>query len=430
MAVESEAITSDSSPPKPALLEYGFWCFIAIAVGRLGELIPGLASIPLAKIAIGVALIGLIANWKRLPRLAPAARPIASTARWLLILVVALTPFSIWPGASLQFLLQELPTLSAITVIGYMMCRSWRSLRGTLLALVFSGVILARAALSGYSGGRAATDTMYDTNDLAYILVTILPISIGFLLTAKSKFKRLLYGGASLVLMIAILLTQSRGGLFGLLAASALMLFGSIRPPSKAGAGVRVSRKGKLAYLVAAVCGGMLIWFQLPYEARTRFSTVLDLGNDYNLDPTNDKSRGQIWSRGLQATLSRPIGYGPNSFGMVDYRFGGRMMAPHNSFIQDLVELGVLGLFLFLRMYWLCWRTLKRARSLFLQRSALTDAEREQFVFARTLQCALVGNAVAGFFLSMAWATILWLLFATCMALIAYSESVFVESPR
>jgi len=106
------------------------------------------------------------------------------------------------------------------------------------------------------------------------------------------------------------------------------------------------------------------------------------------------------------------------------------MMAPHNSFIQDLVELGVLGLFLFLRMYWLCWRTLKRARSLFLQRSALTDAEREQFVFARTLQCALVGNAVAGFFLSMAWATILWLLFATCMALIAYSESVFVESPR
>ena len=95
------------------------------------------------------------------------------------------------------------------------------------------------------------------------------------------------------------------------------------------------------------------------------------------------------------------------------------MQAPHNSFIQTLVELGVIGLILFLRMYWLCWRTLGQTRTRLLASPDGSAKWGEQVLFARTLQCALAGNAVAGFFLSMAWSTTLWLLFAMSMALIA-----------
>jgi hypothetical protein len=424
---EAKAFVPPSTANKPGAVEYGFWCFVIIAVGRLGELVPGLSGLPVAKVAIGLALVSLAASWKRMPGLAPGAKPLASTAKWLFALAVVLTPFSIWPGASLQFLVSELPVLAATTVISYMMCRSWRSLRGTLLVLVISAVMLARAALSGYSGGRAATDTMYDTNDLAYVLVTVFPIAAGFALTARTRLKKLMYAAATGTLLMAALLTQSRGGLFGLVTAAMLLLLLPVRAPEATGSGGKVRRKRKLVTLVAGVCVAGLVWTQLPEAVRLRFSTVLDLGNDYNLDPHNDKSRGQIWSRALRATLSRPVGYGPNSFGMVDYRMGGRMMAPHNSLVETVVELGVLGLILFLRMYWLAWRKLGRMRQQLLRRPILSPESREQFVFARALQCALAGNVVAGFFLSMAWATILWLLFGLTMALIALAETSIEE---
>ena len=44
-------------------------------------------------------------------------------------------------------------------------------------------------------------------------------------------------------------------------------------------------------------------------------------------------------------------------------------------------------------------------------------------VFARMLQVALVGNAVSGFFLSMAYNTLLWILFAAVIACVVLVNS-------
>jgi O-antigen ligase len=398
------------------VLEYGFWTFLLIAVGRLGELVPGLASLPIAKIALGVPLLVLIRNWKRLPGQTAVTRPLARTAIVLAVLAVLLTPISYWKGASREFLLLQFPTLLAATTIAYMMCRSWRTVRGTLLVLVLSGLILARAAVSSYTGGRAQANTMYDTNDLAYILVTVLPLVIAFLVTAKTTAKRLIYFGIGAVMLGALLLTQSRGGFLGLVLVTLLACLMRIQVPDGN------KRNRKFLSLLGVVLLGAVIWTQLPQDARNRFATVLNLGNDYNLDPTNDKSRGQIWSRGLKATLDRPFGYGPQAFGMVDYRYGGRMMAPHNSYMEAMVELGVLGIILFLRMYLLSWRGLERARRKLGERKSISAEQKEQMVFARVLQLSLAGNAVAGFFLSMTYATILWVTFGICMAMMALED--------
>ena len=56
-------------------LEMAYWAFLLIAVGRVGELVPGLASLPLAKISMGIGLMLLIAKWKRLPKLPAVATP-------------------------------------------------------------------------------------------------------------------------------------------------------------------------------------------------------------------------------------------------------------------------------------------------------------------------------------------------------------------
>ncbi len=49
----------------------------------------------------------------------------------------------------------------------------------------------------------------------------------------------------------------------------------------------------------------------------------------------------------------------------------------------------------------------------------LSTESKERYVFAGALQCSLVASIVAGFFLSMAWVTLLWTLFVLCMATIA-----------
>ena len=143
--------------------------------------------------------------------------------------VFLLTFISIWPGASATFLYQELAVLLACVAIGFGMGRSWRAVRATLFVLLLAGLVLARAALTNYSGGRAATTTMYDTNDLAYLLVTVLPLAIGFAVCATSMVRRIAYVAAATTLTIAILLTQSRGGLLALITVALLLIFS---PPS------------------------------------------------------------------------------------------------------------------------------------------------------------------------------------------------------
>jgi putative inorganic carbon (hco3(-)) transporter len=400
---------------RPGFLEYGFWLFLLIAIGRLGELIPGLGDLPVGKIVLGITLLVVAAQWKQLPRMTTSARPLAKTARWLVILAVLLTPISIWKGASLAFLIHKLPVLFVSTAIAFMMSRSWRAIRGTIFVLILCGLVLARSALSSYTGGRAATDTMYDTNDLAYVLVTVFPLAIGFVLTARTTLRRMCYIGVSTTLVATSLLTQSRGGLLGLLTVIGLLVFMELRPS------LSVKRRlgAKIVSLIAAACITLVFWSHLPTTARDRFATILNLGGDYNLDASDVTGRGQIWSRGIAAVIDRPVGYGPDSFSMVDLLRGGRFMAPHNSFVEILVELGVIGLILLVRTYVLAWQGLKRARQKLLIRGALSEDEADRAVFARMLQIALAGNAVAGFFLSMAYSTTLWVLFGTCMAVLS-----------
>src|SRR4029077_2632465 len=168
MNVPATTPDSNPTPVKVGILEYGYWAFLIIAVGRVGELL-GLTSFPLAKLTLILPILIRLALWKRLPRLSPSTKSMARTAGWLILVSVLVTPTSIWPGRSRVFIAQQLPVLLATASLAYVMSRSWKTVRATFFALVLSGVLLARAALAGYSGGRAWTATMYDPNGLAYL---------------------------------------------------------------------------------------------------------------------------------------------------------------------------------------------------------------------------------------------------------------------
>jgi O-antigen ligase len=276
--------------------------------------------------------------------------------------------------------------------------------------LTIAAVVLALSALVGFHGGRAASSVTYDTNDLAYLLVSVMPLALAFVLNAKTRLNRIVNIGVLGVVVVALLLTssRSRGGFLGLLAVLAVLVLLPIRRPQPGPQGGKRKQR-----LIPALLGiafvAVVVWPNLPLETRTRLATVLSLKSDYNMDTENQHSRSSIWQRNFLAALERPIGYGVDSFAMVDVSTGGRFMAPHNAYLQVLVELGFLGLFLFLRVYVLAWRMLRTARQRLLSASP-SDRNDEALILARMLQVGLVGNAVAGFFLSMAYSNVLWTL--------------------
>jgi O-antigen ligase len=108
-----------------------------------------------------------------------------------------------------------------------------------------------------------------------------------------------------------------------------------------------------------------------------------------------------------------------DTFTYVDATTGGNYMAPHNSVIEVFVELGVLGLILWLRLWFLAWRSLQPPAATATAAPAAEAQQKrgEQAVFAQALRISLVALFVAGFFLSMSFSVILWEILAVCAAL-------------
>ena len=410
-------------PERPGLVAWALWVYAVIAIGRLGELIPGIAALPLAKLAIGVALAGALVTKGWAAHGPMLQSPLVRTAAWLLLLVFLSVPLSIWRSSSLSFILEVVTVLAVGFVFVFKVGRNWRVVRGTLVAVTAAGAVLALAALTTYESGRIAVGTSYDTNDLAYVLVTVLPLGIAFAMH-RHGVKRVAWIGTVAVLLVTALLTQSRGGLLGLLAVALLLVMVPLTPPR---AGAQVSKKARWARraLIAGLIGA-IVWVQLPDEARLRFATMFNLSADYNMDESNETGRMDIWKRNLAATLSRPVGFGINTFGSVDYMTGGKDKAAHNSLVQIAVELGFLGAWLFLRLYWLAWKRLGTIAAHARERPDMAEPESvaEFRSIAVALRIALVGNFVCGFFLSQAYSNLVWILFAAIAAMIALPQGM------
>lgn len=394
---------------------WALWFYIFIAVGRFGELIPGLTAIPLAKIAIGISLISLWSNQDKYPKIPIAKSGIVGASIGLLVIAGCLVPLSLNPTASMRFILSGVLPMAVAFYMINRLCVTWRHVRMTLFVLIISTATLAAVAITG-GKARIAAGSSYDTNDLAYIMVTCLPIALGFAYASRGVRKWILYGTSAL-LVVATLLTQSRGGLLGAIAATTFLI---LTPYS--GAKRSLWKAAVVGTLVVAAGYGAFNF--LPQEVKSRIQTMGQLESDYNLEADNLSGRTSIWRRGTEAALERPIGYGGNTFLLVDLMHGGKYMAPHNSFLQIAVELGLLGLALLLRLYFLSWRTMLKLRKTVLNGviNFVDQDSKTSVALSVGLRAAIVANMVAGFFLSQAYSGLLWCLFAIFAAVSTLSE--------
>jgi O-antigen ligase len=140
-------------------------------------------------------------------------------------------------------------------------------------------------------------------------------------------------------------------------------------------------------------------------------ATLVNLGDDYNADPNENGSRLLIWKQDIGMVWKRPIGYGLGSAELVDGLAGGQYRTAHNSFVETLVELGVIGLLIYIRVLTITWRDLGRV-IMVAQDPAAGEEEQRAALYARALRTALAGNLAAGLFLSQAYSADQWMLVA------------------
>ncbi|OLB89666.1 MAG: hypothetical protein AUI15_25805 [Actinobacteria bacterium 13_2_20CM_2_66_6] len=284
---------------------------------------------------------------------------------------------------------------------------------------LFSLVTLARAHVG--EGGRLRTTEYYDVNDLATLIVCTVPLVLYLWRRPTGPWGRTLVAGATLVLILTLGKTGSRGGFLGLVAVAGYLLL-------RFSAMSRVKRASAVAVLV-------ILFGALANEAYfERIETVLHPKSDYNWSGHSETGRMEVWKRGMGYMLSHPVlGVGARAFGVAEgslapearergrYGHSFAWTTAHNSFIQVGAELGVPGLLLFVALLVGAWRMLVSVRR---------RAAGERAVLAQVLTASLLGFVVTAFFLSQAYTAYLYLLIGLGVGLARITPMVRVRAPR
>jgi len=385
--------------------------YMFISMGRLHELIPGLAGLPVGKIFLLLALWAAFTMDKGRPSLIANNHVLVKRMIYFVILAVVSVSFSVWKSYSLDMLKGPFLSLVILFFLVIKTSKTYVDLKFYFFSLLVIAAVLSLSVATLGTTGRLSVGSTFDANDLAMVLVTILPFAVIFFLKASGSMKMVI-GGMMSIILLAIILTGSRGGFLGLLAVVGYLAFK--RYPGIDGG------KGKIYFfrklVITAVACSIFIALSPP-EYVERIGSLLNLEDDYNV--SNSKTgRLAIWASAVDIMLSRPYGVGIGAFpaaqGMLAEN--GAYKTAHNSLLLVGVELGFLGLLLFLSFYVLAIKHLAKIRC------PSTPEKREMFQFSIALRAALLGFFVASFFLSQAYSQLFYSIVAFSVLLSACYE--------
>ena len=212
-------------------------------------------------------------------------------------------------------------------------------------------------------------------------------------------------------LILGVFLTLSRGGLFALVAAlvATVAFSGRWRPQAAAVAALGVV--GAIVYFGAFA----------PVEARERVTTV-DGGT----------GRTDVWRVGWRMVEDEPVrGIGAGNFANTSVHYllqPGAIVSDdfivdtpkvaHNSYLEVLAELGVVGLVLFAGVLAFALACIVKATRVFAR-----IGDRQMELLSRGLLVALVGLLASDFFGSRQFEKQLWLLLALGPAFLALARA-------
>jgi putative inorganic carbon (hco3(-)) transporter len=364
--------------------------FTIVLFVRPQEIYPVLGEVSLQKILALAALISLVPflNQNVLGRF--NNKIIKYLCLYLLAILISI-PFSLWPGGSVNFLLDTLFKQVIILFIIIVTVDSYDKLKKILFVIGISTVFLALLAVSRYLSGQyliggfratVAPGTFGDPNDLALHFVFAIPLLyfVGYMQTKKKKIFIIMI----LILVCAVLITFSRGGILGLCSSILAIWF------------FDKSNRKKNTFLIAMSIV-LLLFLNITPALINRMETLT--GSELDTSGSID-ARWKTFKAGVEVFLEHPIvGVGLSGFVIAEgAKHGGvgKWNAAHNSFLQVAAETGIGGLITFIGCcYLLLTFQMKTKRDI----DALSDMALTQ----TGLRISALGFLVCATFLSQAY---------------------------
>lgn len=198
-------------------------------------------------------------------------------------------------------------------------------------------------------GVFAGAESGFNPNQVAGVLLYVLPLAIAFTLYASSeqRFRRAswwIVGGLALLMLGVLILTQSRGGLLGVTVALVAMVLLPLR-----------WGRWALAAIALVVCLTAPFWFD---PALTLLGGVEVAGSDINVTTLASRQGIRTWALyGIQDFSFTGMGLGtfrvvmPLLYPMFTVAPDVDLAHAHNFFLQTALDFGLPGLVAMLAIY-------------------------------------------------------------------------------
>jgi O-Antigen ligase len=364
-----------------ALLALSFIYFV-----RPEDYIPGLAYIPIAKIAGGISLIALIfgisGQWQEnKPR---ELRLVYMLYAWWCLGL----PFASWKSNSIKLVLTDCVKCVVVLVLVSLVVNSMREL-GQLLKLqaaavmlnAMGAILLHKADFDGRLEGLG-NGALFNPNDLAINIALNWPICVMFFFTTKDPLVKTLWGFGLLAMIRGVMMTYSRSGFLALSMAVFVVLLEF---------GWRGGRRWMLVLPFMLLVPAVVL---APTNYVTRLESIVGTPEAGSMDRGSAEARKQLLITSVEITATHPVfGIGVGDF----QSYSNMWMVTHNTYTELSSEGGIPALVFFLLLLGQAFRNLRAVRT----NPALKQDENTQ-LFASALWAALTAYIVGAFFASTA----------------------------
>jgi O-antigen ligase len=327
---------------------WSFWAFTLVLFVAPQNYIPipspGKLSMGLALAShVGARLLNGSLPWRN-------SWPMGLSVALLLWAIISV-PFSLWPGGSVMIIQdQYIKSLAAFWLLASAIDRAER-LYLLLWSLCVMSLPIAYHAVSAYDGsariGGYTSGMASNPNDLALIANVFVPLAVGLFFGTRRLLPRLMFAGLAALNAAAIVLSFSRAGFLALVC-NVLLCAHVFLPLGK-----------RLMALCGAVALGAVLLAAMP-TYQERLSTIWNVEEDTT---GSGQARSKANINAFQLVAQNPIiGSGIGADVLAMNQFAAEWVNVHNVYLQFAVDLGILGLALFIWLFVACLRALARAR--------------------------------------------------------------------
>jgi len=303
------------------------------------------------------------------------------------VLAALTIPFSLWPGGSLAVLTDFAKTAAIFVLLSHVVTTMTR-LRLAAWLLTWMAIGLGLFALYNFMTGAmidqgANQDRLVGSegaltknpNDLALMVNLLLPLTVALFLASKETWQRIVLLTAVGVEAVTVVLTYSRGGAVTLAVIVLAYLW-------------KLRRQRERSFIYVGLLAAILALPLLPSSYFDRMSTITNVEADRTGSAQERISDMIIAGKTILANPIIGAGMGMNMLVMREARGG--WLGVHNVYLEHALDLGLIGLGIFLVLLWSSLRAVAHVQH--------TSSSPDLVFLAQGLQISLIAYATAALF--------------------------------